>query len=67
MGGDLDFGGTIFTSISNDNRVHHILIEEYVYIYIMRERERDTESHRLICFSEFSFQLRWFGVGGGEG
>lgn len=42
MGGDLDFGGTIFTSISNDNRVHHILIEEYVYIYIyiMRERER---------------------------
>jgi len=63
MGGDLDFGGIIFTSISNDNRIHHIHTEEYIY----SERERDTESHRLICFSEFSFQLRWFGVGGGEG
>lgn len=32
MGGDLDFGGIIFTSISNDNRIHHIHTEEYIYI-----------------------------------
>jgi len=37
MGGDLDFGGTIFMSISSDNGIHHIHTEEY--IYIVRERE----------------------------